>query len=198
MKRDTNLPQLPVTSNASSSSTSIPTSPTTPDNLKPEAPTPQSTQQHLLGENGAGQWKYYPNDTKTVTEPLSSGNKTTSINKGLGTVLQSTKQTEMEASDTDEIEKLIGTIDEPEEEINKTITDEPTNSTKKVDYFQYYNSTTMVNKNRSDEYWSEKKDYIISNILFKSHQRAIVSVHSCQPWVGRAQQFIFKQCSIDR
>lgn len=181
MKRDTNLPPLPVTSNASSSSTSIPTSSTTPDKLKPEASTPQSTQQHLLGENGAGQRKFYPNDTKTVSEPLSSGNKTTSINKGLGAVLQSTKQTEMEASDTDDIEKLIGTIDEPEEAINKTITDELTNSTKKVDYFQYYNSTTMVNKNKSDEYWSEKKDYIISSILSKSHRRAIVSVHSCSP-----------------
>lgn len=186
------MPPLPVTSNATSSSTSIPTSSTTPDKLKPETPTPQSTQQHLLGENGAGQRKYYPNDTKTVSESLSSGNKTTSINKGLGAVLQSTKQTEMEVTDTDD----IGNIDEPEEAINKTITDELTNSTKKVDYFQYYNSTIMVNKNKSEEYWSEKKDYIISSILSKSHRRAIVSVHSCPLWVAIAQQFIFNQCSI--
>lgn len=195
MKRDTNSPPSPVTSSVSSP-VQTPTSSTSSDKLKTEIPTQET--QHLFGENGAGQRKYYPNDTKAVSQPSTSDNKTPIINKSLGTASQSaTKQTETEASDTDEIEKLIGSIDEPEEAINKTITDELMNSTRKVDYFQYYNSTTVVNKNDSVEYWSQKKDYIVSNILSKSHRRAIVSVHSCLSLVMSAQQFIFNQCSID-
>ncbi|XP_055302223.1 plexin domain-containing protein 2 isoform X2 [Sitodiplosis mosellana] len=189
VKRDTDSPALPVTSSSSSavaSLTSTPTSLTTSDKTKTETPTPQSTQQHLLGVDGAGQRKYYPNDTKMASEPASvltaaagtaSDNKGPMMNKSLGTVQQSststTKAIDTEATDSDDIEKLIGSIDEPEEAINKTITDELTNSTKKVDYFQYYNSTMVVNKNKSDEYWSAKKDYIISSILSKSHRRAI-------------------------
>lgn len=182
MKRDTNSPAPPVNSGASLAST--PTASAT----KTETPTPQSTQQHLLGVDGAGQRKYYPNDTKTAdlvpaSAVLTTGadSKAPTINKSLGAVQQSptpptTKQNETEATDTDEIEKLIRDIDEPEEAINKTITDELTNSTKRVDYFQYYNSTMLVNKNKSDEYWSAPKDYTISNILSRSHRRAIVSV----------------------
>ena len=179
MKRDTNSPAPPVNSGASLTSTPTPTASTT----KTETPTPQSTQQHLLGVDGAGQRKYYPNDTKVAgSDPPSAvltaaDNKTPTINKSLGAVQQpptppTTKQNETEATDTE----LISSIDEPEEAINKTITDELTNSTKKVDYFQYYNSTMLVNKNKSDEYWSASKDYIISSILSKSHRRAIVSV----------------------
>lgn len=184
MKRDTNSPVPPVNGGASLPST--PTASTT----KTESPTPQSTQQHLLGVDGAGQRKYYPNDTKTAgSDPASAvapaaDNKTPTVNKSLGAVQQPstsptppmTKQNETEATDTDDIEKLVSSIDEPEEAINKTITDELTNSTKRVDYFQYYNSTTLVDKNKSDEYWSATKDYTISSILSKSHRRAIVSI----------------------
>lgn len=179
VKRDTNSPAPPVNSGASMTST--------PTALTTKTEIPQSTQQHLLGVDGAGQRKYYPNDTKTAgSDPPSAvltaaDNKTPTINKNLGAVQQpptppTTKQNETEATDTDDIEKLISSIDEPEEAINKTITDELTNSTKKVDYFQYYNSTVLVDKNKSDEYWSATKDYTISSILSKSHRRAIVSV----------------------
>lgn len=180
VKRDTNSPPSPVSSSASSSSTtSAPTSPTVPDKGKTDAP--ESTQEHLLGENGAGQRKYFANGTKITPDSLSSDSETLTINKSLqlGAVAQATKPVEAEATDNEDIEKLIGTIDEPEEAINKTITDELTNSTKKVDYFQYYNSTTVVDKNKSEEYWSEKKEYTVSNILSRSHRRAIVSATPC-------------------
>lgn len=133
----------------------------------------------LLGVNGTGQRKDYSTvNGKTILDVPSkslattSDNKSSTINKSLGAV-QSTKSTEQPINDDEE--KLIDEIDEPEEAINKTVDEHLMNQTHKTDYFQYYNSTTITDKNKSDEYWAEKKDYIISGILSKSHRRAIVS-----------------------
>lgn len=84
------------------------------------------------------------------------------------------KQTEPVVNE--EQEKFIDEIDETEEAINKTIDGQSTYKiAEKQDYFQYYNSTTTVNKTKLDEYWNEQKDYTTSSILSKSHRRAIVS-----------------------
>lgn len=156
--------------------------------------TTADTKPHLLGENGHGQRKDYStpvgngttatpvavvggpsSETPTAAvaaaaEPQNSDNKTT-INKSLGATLTPTK--------LDDLDDLIGNIDEPEEDINKTLSDHHfANATRRGDYFQYYNSTIMVDKKKSDEYWSVKKDYIVSSILSKSHRRAVVSVYS--------------------
>lgn len=52
-----------------------------------------------------------------------------------------------------------------------------TPATRKVENFQYYNATIITNASKFDEYWSEKRDYVISNILSKSHRKALVSLH---------------------
>lgn len=183
VKRDTS--QSP---SSLASSVSTPISSTNGDKIAAnDMPTVDSTP-HLLGANGTGQRKDY-NVTNgssmptVVSEPMNSNStKISTINKSLGAVAATaappTIQT-TEATDTDDMEKLIGTIDEPEEAFNKTLDEELSIKTQKVDFFQYYNSTKMVNKNKSDEYWLEKKDYIISNILSKSHRRAIVSSCCC-------------------
>lgn len=143
----------------------------------------------LLGVNGTGQRKDYSaiNDTKPVALPPStpaqpSTNaeiKSSTINKSLGAT-QANPNRAIEEVVGDIEDKLIGDIDESEEEINKTVNahladEHLASQVSKTDYFQYYNSTTVIDKNKSDEYWSQKKDYIISSILSKSHRRAIVS-----------------------
>ncbi|XP_031638689.1 plexin domain-containing protein 2 [Contarinia nasturtii] len=183
VKRDTNVPASPVTTTASLPTPIASTAPETGG--KSETPTSKNSTQHLLGENGAGQRKYYPppstNETKIVVSQSSPSSlmtatnaNTSTINKSLGAV-QSTKETETEATLSAVNEDVIGRIDEPEEEFNRTISEEEKKggNDQKIDYFQYYNSTLSVSVNQSNEYWSQKKDYIISNILSKSHRRAI-------------------------
>lgn len=200
VKRDTS--QSP---SSLASSVSTPTSSTNADKIAAnDLPTVDSTP-HLLGAYGTGQRKDYnatsgTNMPTVVSEPMNSNSninntKISTINKSLGavaaiaaTTASSTSQT-TEATDTDEMDDLIGTIDESEEAINKTLDEKLSIKTQKVDYFQYYNSTKMINKNKSDEYWSEKKDYITSHILSKSHRRAIVS--SCFSFVLFIQMSIY-------
>lgn len=180
---------------------------------KNETTTSTNSTQPLLGENGAGQRKYYPppstNDTKPVaaqstpsvslssSPPLltTANNNTSTINKSLNAV-PPTKVVETEAFLPEE--KDIGDIDEPEEEIKKE--DEAHGKTQKIDYFQYYNSTTSFNADISNEYWSQKKEYIMSSILSKSHRRAIVSILRKASASNICNQcyFHFTQCLIDR
>lgn len=145
---------------------------------------------HLLGENGAGQRKDYSTvgDTKpsitainpaavaatTATAAASAADNDSKFTatKNLGSI-HSIKTSETEVSG--ENKKAVDTVDESDDAINKTINEHLTNSTQKSDYYQYYNSTAAVDKNKSDEYWSYDKNYTVSNILSKSHRRAIVS-----------------------
>lgn len=178
MKRDVNgaQPSPPSTASSATSTSNTPT----PDNVtKTDTPTVDNAPR-LLGVNGTGQRKDYGNlnGTKAPTVVVSAeSNKTdnkAAPNKNVAAV-QSTKQTD--AAET-AIKKVIDGIDEPEEAIDKTIENEEitANLTKKDDFFQYYNGTTVVDKNKSDEYWSHKKEYTVSSILSNSHRRAIVSI----------------------
>lgn len=143
--------------------------------------------QRLLGVNGTGQRKDYStvNGTKTLDavalstqQPNNPDNKPSAINKSLTATQSNNSSKAVETPVSDDEEKLIEEIDEPDDTIQKTVDDHTNNQPSKTDYFQYYNSTTTVDKNKSDEYWSQKKDFIISSILSKSHRRAIVSVQN--------------------
>lgn len=144
----------------------------------------------LLGANGTGQRKEYnttnsagpvslPSPASPSQQP-SAENKSSSINQSLGAVQTNSSQPPVETPVSDIEEADLDKIDTPIEAINKTIQDHLdkehlVTQLPKTDYFQYYNSTTFVDKNKSDEYWSQKKEYIVSSILSKSHRRAIVS-----------------------
>lgn len=67
--------------------------------------------------------------------------------------------------DDDAYDSIISEIDKPFENINKTLKEN----------YQYYNSTTIVSKEKSLEYWSNLKNLTTSHLLSKSHRRAIVS-----------------------
>lgn len=201
LKRDTNESQ---TSSTAAVATTPTVSAQTQDinNKKVDASTtpvvaPDNTASppHLFGENGHGQRHDYNTSTTGV-----DNNNTNIVTKGTTTTILGSTSAGTESQNTDnnkatinkslcipesgaaagkssDLDDLIGCIDEPEEAINQTISDHHfANETRKVDYFQYYNSSLIVDKNQSDEYWSAKKDYIVSNILSKSHRRAIVSV----------------------
>lgn len=185
-KRETNIPQTTVATNASITST---TSTVSSKSAKTETSTTTDSAPHLLGENGHGQRKDYSTINGTTKapavspEPSSADNKATKINKSLGATAgvnptQITDDVSLPAND--ELDQLIGNIDEPDDAINQTITDHINEAkTGKIDYFQYYNSTTIVDKSKSDEYWNAEREYTVSSILSKSHRRAIVSVDNC-------------------
>lgn len=153
-------------------------------------------QPQLLGVNGAGQRKDYnttnsakpiplpaatvPSPAAPSQQPTTENKSSATINTSLGTVQPNASQPSVEAAISDSGTKVIDEIDEPEETINKTVNEHLAaehlaNQLPKTDYFQYYNSSTVVDKNKSDDYWSLSKDYIVSSILSKSHRRAIVS-----------------------
>lgn len=182
-KRDTNSPPTTVATNASAPTTATVSSKV----AKTETSTTTDSTPHLLGENGHGQRKDYSTingTTKAPTvsvEPSNADNKATKINKSLGavaTAIPTPITDDIALPGNDDLDRLIGNIDEPEEAINQTITDHINEAkTGKVDYFQYYNSTTIVDKGKSDEYWNAKREYVVSSILSKSHRRAIVSAY---------------------
>lgn len=163
LKRDTTA--LVPTSNATSID-----SPTDPVTL--------TNSPHLLGVNGTGQLKDYSLVENTKSHSAASNSTSISDSKlaqteNLG-LLHSSNPSETSVSD--EYEKVLDSIDKSDDAINKTINEHTTNSTQKKDYFQYYNSVAVIDKNKSNEYWSDDKNYTVSNILSKSHRRAIVSV----------------------
>lgn len=124
---------------------------------------------HLLGVNGTGQRKDY-NNVSDSSKPNNNDTTTTTTLKKISSV-HSLKVPNQDEDD----DGLIDEIDESEEAINKTINEHSANITLKNEYFQYYNSSAVVNKPKSLEYWSEVRNYTNSSILSKSHRRAIVS-----------------------
>lgn len=134
--------------------------------------------QHLLGANGTGQRKDMTNIT--ATQPTIVPDATNSSKKNnLGATLHSVVGTTPASPivPEDEYEKVVDSIDEPDDTINKTINEHLVNSTMKKDYFQYYESVAMTNKNKSADYWTALgTNFTVSTILSKSHRRAIVSI----------------------
>lgn len=167
IKRDIN--QLPQKSSVNVTSdvapTPTPTSTSSQNKQNDKSDIEIDSTPHLLGVNGTGQRKDYSNNATNASNPLNSDNKT---------AVHSFKLTEISEL-MGEDEKVVDTIDESDEAINKTINAHSTNNTLKNEYFQYYNSSTIVDKAKSDEYWSENRNYTVSTILSRSHRRAIVS-----------------------
>lgn len=145
-----------------------------PDNNETNKPTIKlESNQQLVGANGTGQRKDITNTSTTVkpsvvSDPLNADNAKQSSK----TLLNSPKEA---STVTDNVtESIFDEVDVPEESINKTI-DSHKNLTLKLDYFNYYNTTTLVDKDRSTEFWSNGKNYTLSHLLSNSHRRAIVS-----------------------
>lgn len=165
LKRDTSA-KVPVTTTAETK---------TDADIKPTKDA--TVDAHLLGVNGAGQRKEYSkniNATKPTELTAKSTSKLTPVTSTKP--LPTDASNPVETSLSDDFEKIVDTIDEPEDAINKTINEHTTNSTQKKNFFQYYNSIAVADRNKSNEYWSDNKNYTVSNILSKSHRRAIVRI----------------------
>ncbi|XP_061401899.1 plexin domain-containing protein 1, partial [Musca vetustissima] len=85
-----------------------------------------------------------------------------------GAVTGSTNSTE-----ESDLEKLIDSIDIPEEDTMETLkkTNRTLNTTS--DHHQYYNSTTYTDKDKADKYWNEIKNITPNLMLSQSHRRAM-------------------------
>lgn len=124
-----------------------PTSQTTNDNNNNNSNNNQNEEyklegnQRLLGANGTGQRKDVSNlsTTTTIQPTIVADNKQPSNsnkNGGLGaTQLHSPEE---------EYEKVVDSIDESDDAINKTLSEHLNNSTMKRDYFQYYNGKLLI------------------------------------------------------
>lgn len=167
VKRDISKPTAPNNGPTTVTSTSSPIAPAIQNVNKP-AINLESTP-HLLGVNGSGQRNEYASRVAPLADPPLPAVQTQSKKPLLGTV-PIPKISEVAVDD--ETEKIIESIDESEAEIN----DRLSNVTLKSEFFQYYNSSLVVDKAKSDDYWSEKRNYTTSSILSNSHRRAIVSV----------------------
>lgn len=196
-KRDVAQPPSPATPSAPHPAAAVVSTAAAPATLaaahQTDPPKVENPSRPLLGVNGTGQRKDYsatngakatavstPSTQPQLQQPsINTENKSLTINQSLGTA--QTKLSEAEMKVLNEHDTIIGEIDETDEDFNKTLNkhfadDHLENQVPKTDYFQYYNSTNYIgDRNKSDEYWSQKKDYIISSILSKSHRRAIVS-----------------------
>lgn len=131
--------------------------------------------QRLLGANGTGQRKDFSKTNDTVKPTVVSDPLNVNIAKQppKGLTLESAVPAN---STNDGNDSIIDAIDVPDGSISQAIDDHSKNLTLKTDYYQYYESATLVDKNKSDEFWSNMKNYTVSQLLSTSHRRAIVSV----------------------
>lgn len=137
-----------------------------------QTPLTLDSSQHLLGVNGTGQRKDMPSLNASTTTPSNKSEPMNNATKKSSTLLNSAIPTTI----PDEVtETIVDEIDVPEENINKTIANQK-NLTLKLDYYNYYNTTTSVNKDRSLDFWSNIKNFTVSQLLSSSHRRAIVSM----------------------
>lgn len=134
----------------------------------------------LLGVNGTGQRKDYSVSSPTSL-PTSVTSATDNAKPKLGMTLTKTSVTSipsgiLSTSSVATSDEEFENFDVSEDAFNKTIKDNlgKTGATKE-DYFQYYNSTTMVDEKKMNEYWDSWQNFTVSALLSKSHRRAIVS-----------------------
>lgn len=174
---NTTLVRVPLTSTTKSDNS---TNSAQPVVLTPNTKsTPQTSvnveNPKLLGVNGTGQRKDITSTKPTiVSEPISTdaSKPTVTVNN-----IKNTKNeyTTPKSIDDELHDSIISEIDKPFENINQTLKDHLQNTTFKEETYQYYNSTTIVNKEKSLEYWSNMKNFTVSSLLSKSHRRAIVN-----------------------
>lgn len=192
-KRDVNDKPVSINSNSTSTLARIPltsTSSTVNSVTNSTIPTVNLNNTRLLGVNGTGQRKDVVNTVKPtiVSEPISTdaskttasnnnnNNNSNNINKNLGSLNKNEYTTQSSTSIDDDLDsKILESVDMPSENFNRTLTEHFKNETFRYEHFQYYNSTTIVNEQKSLEYWGNMKNFTISPLLSKSHRRAIVS-----------------------
>lgn len=176
-----NKPAAPVSVSSPSGSSATPTKPN--DGNQTQSITLENDSKRLLGVNGTGQRlniTFTAPKPAIVSEPLNPEPDGTKPIKGLTSIKSmatpnTTATSTTMASDFDD--QIIDSVDTPEENINKTIRDNNLNVTYKDDYYQYYNSTTLVDKEKSEKYWADLTNFTTSSLLSKSHRRAIVRIH---------------------
>ncbi|XP_058978983.1 plexin domain-containing protein 1 isoform X2 [Musca domestica] len=113
----------------------------------------------------------FPKKVLSATKVAATGVAATvagTIAAATGPVTGSTNSTE----ETD-LEKLIDTIDVPEEDTLESL--KKTNRTLDTtsDHHQYYNSTTYTDKDKADKYWNDIKNITPNWMLSQSHRRAM-------------------------
>lgn len=165
----------------------------------------ENNKKPLLGVNGTGQLLNITSTSATpikpaiVSEPINSDDtKPTKDSTSIKSI--ATPNTTIQASTTlapDFEDRLIDGIDESEEAINKTIAAQ--NVVRKEDYYQYYNTTILIDKEKSIKYWSDLKNFTTSSLLSKSHRRAIVRVHFRKSfqigWMAEYFNYYFRRCT---
>lgn len=159
-------------------------------------PSTLENNKQLLGVNGTGQRLNISATAKPpiVSEPLNSdGTKPTTGLTAIKSIAAPNTTVPSTVLESDLQDSIIDGVDAPEENINKTLRDN-LNATLKDDYYQYYNSTTLVDKVASDKYWSDLSNFTTSGLLSKSHRRAIV--RSYQPIGSIALLFLNHRVSL--
>lgn len=134
--------------------------------------------QPLLGVNGTGQRIDVSNANNTeakasvVSDPLSAdGTKKPPVLLNSATPPSAVEITT----------EAIVDVDLPEDDIQK-ILDNHKNFTVKQDYYDYYNTSTVVDVKRSESFWASVNNFSVSHLLSSSHRRAIVSSESSALW----------------
>uniref|UniRef100_A0A1I8PSQ6 PSI domain-containing protein n=1 Tax=Stomoxys calcitrans TaxID=35570 RepID=A0A1I8PSQ6_STOCA len=77
------------------------------------------------------------------------------------------------STDKSDLEKLIDSIDLPEDETLDSLKKRNLTLNTTSDHHQYYNSTTYTDKDKADKYWNEIKNITPNVMLSQSHRRAM-------------------------
>lgn len=200
---DNNKSSIPVSipSSSSPASAASPSGTATPIASNDTQSITLENNKRLLGVNGTGQRLNItatpsitaPTDNKatpsvSLSAPANANATIAKPSKGwtaIKSMVAPTNATSVVAPTieaTADIDKIIEGVDTAEENINKTIHDK-LNVTYKDDYYQYYNSTTLVDQTKSEHYWAELTNFTTSSLLSKSHRRAIVCFLHDNYWI---------------
>uniref|UniRef100_A0A182XPK0 Uncharacterized protein n=1 Tax=Anopheles quadriannulatus TaxID=34691 RepID=A0A182XPK0_ANOQN len=129
---------------------------------------------HLLGFNGTGQKKVFPNDEESANKSVFPSSTKLLGAVGLNTSLIADSSTRDPISDAINID----TIERTETELNSTLQEH--NITKTFeDNHLYYKSTWSTDKTMSEEFWKKISTNLTVNMLLSnSHRRATTMILS--------------------
>ncbi|XP_073828163.1 plexin domain containing lethal (1) G0289 isoform X2 [Musca autumnalis] len=111
----------------------------------------------------------YPKKVLSATKVAAAGVAATVA----GTIDAASGAAPTNKTEETDLEKLIDTIDIPEEDTMEIL--KKTNRTLDTtsDHHQYYNSTTYTDKDKADKYWNEIRNITPNLMLSQSHRRAM-------------------------
>ncbi|XP_075157780.1 plexin domain containing lethal (1) G0289 isoform X2 [Haematobia irritans] len=187
--------QQNVNANNSTASTTLAAAPAASASSTPSIIVPPSSRP-LLGVNGTGQRLDMTNPIVATTiqpdvakssdaaaDAKKNANKfpkkVTIANKGLSaaagplSTVASPMASSVNGTAKSDLEKLIDTIDLPEDENLDSLKKRNLTLNTTSDHHQYYNSTTYTDKAKADKYWNEIKNITPNWMLSQSHRRAM-------------------------